>query len=157
MKLSRGALLAAIAASSAVVMILGGCGGAEGDAGPVTVTVVEGASAAAQPLVTPTKTSSDDVLVADSEGAEAAVAEEEAPSEACDGIIVPDVTGGDHQLAQDTMQAAGLYNLSEEDATGNGRLLLYDRNWTVVRQKPKAGGCVSEDTTIILYSKKDDE
>jgi hypothetical protein len=65
--------------------------------------------------------------------------------------------GLDHQLAQDTMQAAGLYNLSEEDATGQGRLLLYDRNWTVVSQDPPAGALVSEDQTIILRSKKDDE
>ena len=32
-------------------------------------------------------------------------------------IRVPNVVGIDHQLAQDTMQAAGLYNLAEEDAT----------------------------------------
>jgi hypothetical protein len=29
---------------------------------------------------------------------------------------------------EDRMQAAGLYNLDEEDATGQGRLLLWDRN-----------------------------
>ncbi|MDP8903849.1 MAG: PASTA domain-containing protein [Chloroflexota bacterium] len=63
----------------------------------------------------------------------------------------------DHQLAQDTMQAAGLYNLSEEDATGQDRLLLFDRNWTVVEQDPPAGTRVSEDQTIILRSKKDNE
>ena len=39
-------------------------------------------------------------------------------------ITVPDVVGKDHQLAQDTMQAAGLYSLAEEDATGQGRLLI---------------------------------
>ena len=52
---------------------------------------------------------------------------------------MPDVTGIDHQLAQDTMQAAGLYMLAEEDASGRGRMLLYDRNWTVVRQSPASG------------------
>jgi beta-lactam-binding protein with PASTA domain len=72
-------------------------------------------------------------------------------------IRVPNVVGKDHQLAQDTMQAAGLYNLSEEDATGQDRLLLWDRNWTVVSQDPPAGTLVSEDQTIILRSKKDDE
>lgn len=72
-------------------------------------------------------------------------------------IEVPDVVGEDHQLAQDTMQAAGLYNLSEEDATGQDRMLLYDRNWTVVSQDPPAGTLVSEDQTITLRSRKDDE
>jgi len=55
------------------------------------------------------------------------------------------------------MQAAGLYNLAEEDATGQGRLLLYDRNWTVVQQDPPAGTHVNDDTTITLRSKKDGE
>lgn len=72
-------------------------------------------------------------------------------------IRVPDVVGKDHQLAQDTMQAAGLYSLDEKDATGQGRLLLYDRNWTTVAQSPPAGSLVSPDTTITLSAKKDGE
>ena len=72
-------------------------------------------------------------------------------------IRVPDVIGMDHQRAQDTMQAAGLYILAEEDASGLGRMLLYDRNWTVVRQSPKAGKRVGENRTITLFSIKDDE
>ena len=58
-------------------------------------------------------------------------------------ITVPNVVGKDHQLAQDTMQAAGLYNLVEEDATGQDRMLLWDRNWTVVGQDPPGGTTVS--------------
>ena len=69
-------------------------------------------------------------------------------------IEVPNVVGQDHQLAQDTMQSAGLYNLSEEDATGQGRVLVLDRNWVVVEQEPPAGTMVSEDATITLRSKK---
>jgi beta-lactam-binding protein with PASTA domain len=71
--------------------------------------------------------------------------------------VVPDVVGLDHQLAQDTMQAAGLSNLSEEDATGQDRLLLWDRNWVVVSQSPPPGTRVSEDAAIVLRSKKDGE
>ena len=70
---------------------------------------------------------------------------------------VPDVVGNDHQLAQDTMQAAGFYALQEEDATGQGRSLFYDRNWTVVEQSPPGGTKASPDQTIVLRSKKDDE
>jgi len=72
-------------------------------------------------------------------------------------IKVPDVVGKDHQLAQDTMQEAGLFSLQEEDATGQGRALLYDRNWTTVSQDPPAGSLVSEDQTITLKAKKDGE
>ena len=67
-------------------------------------------------------------------------------------IRVPNVVGMDHQLAQDTMQASGLYMLAERDASGQARLLVYDRNWTVVRQSPKPGARVSEDRTITLNS-----
>ncbi|MDN3356302.1 PASTA domain-containing protein [Actinomadura sp. DC4] len=69
-------------------------------------------------------------------------------------IKVPAVVGRNHQLAQNTMQAAGLYNLREKDATGRGRLLIWDRNWVVVRQSPPAGRRVRPDTVITLYSKK---
>lgn len=78
------------------------------------------------------------------------------PPQAAEGIQVPDVVGEDHQFAQDAMQAAGLYNLAEVDATGQGRLLLWDRNWVVVAQSPTPGS-VSEDTTIVLRSKHDEE
>ena len=68
--------------------------------------------------------------------------------------VVPKVVGMDHQLAQDTMQAAGFYTLSEEDATGQGRALLYDRNWVVIGQSPKAGTKASQDVSVVLRSKK---
>jgi beta-lactam-binding protein with PASTA domain len=81
-----------------------------------------------------------------------------APVEAAPGpVAVPAVIGLDHQLAQDTMQAAGLYNLSEEDATGAGRMLILDRGWVVVGQVPAAGSQVASDATITLSSKKKGE
>jgi beta-lactam-binding protein with PASTA domain len=69
-------------------------------------------------------------------------------------IKIPAVVGKNHQLAQNTMQGAGLYNLREEDATGQGRLLIWDRNWVVVRQTPPAGRRVRPETVITLFSKK---
>jgi hypothetical protein len=68
--------------------------------------------------------------------------------------VVPNVVGMNHQLAQDTMQAAGYHNLTEEDATGQGRLLISDRNWVVVEQEPRPGTKAPSDKTIILRSKK---
>jgi len=73
------------------------------------------------------------------------------------GIVVPDVTGLDHQAAQDVMQGEGLWLLDEVDCTGQDRMLLWDRNWEVVRTDPPAGTRVSEDDTITLCSKKQGE
>src|SRR5687767_2509722 len=40
---------------------------------------------------------------------------------------IPNVKGKDLQFAQDTIQAAGFYAISEEDATGQARIPLWDR------------------------------
>lgn len=69
-------------------------------------------------------------------------------------ITVPNEAGKQHQAAQDDLQAHGLFNLAEEDATGQDRLLLVDRNWKVVSQSPAAGTKVPEDAAITLSSKK---
>jgi uncharacterized protein HemX len=72
-------------------------------------------------------------------------------------IVVPDVSGLDHQAAQDAMQGEGLWLLDEKDCTGQDRMLLFDRNWEVVSTDPPAGSHVTEDTTITLCSKKQGE
>lgn len=69
-------------------------------------------------------------------------------------ITVPIVIGMDHQHAQDTMQAAGLYNLREHDGSGEGRMLVWDRNWETISQDPPAGTTVSPDTVITLTAVK---
>jgi PASTA domain len=133
-------IIAAIVVAIGALALLTACGSTESASAPVveTVTVTETAEAAEQP--------------------QPAAAPAAAPAPAAQrSIEVPNVVGIDHQLAQDTMQAAGLYNLSEEDATGQDRLLIWDRNWTVVSQSPSPGSKVSEDQTIVLRSKKDDE
>lgn len=135
---------------STVVLLLpvaAGCGESTGSpaAETETVTVTEPASTPPETAEEPTPAPAAPETV------------EEPASTSNDTIRVPDVVGEDHQLAQDTMQAAGLYSLDEEDATGQGRMLLYDRNWTVVSQSPAAGTRVTEDRTITLRSKKDGE
>jgi len=72
-------------------------------------------------------------------------------------IVVPDVAGMNHQQAQDTMQAAGLYNLREVDGKGLGRLLVVDKNWVQTGQSPAAGTKVDPDTVITLTAVKNDE
>jgi hypothetical protein len=69
-------------------------------------------------------------------------------------VTVPDVSGMNHQDAQDTMQAAGLYNLAEVDGTGKGRMLLVDRNWVQTGQDPAAGSKVPADTKVTLTAIK---
>jgi beta-lactam-binding protein with PASTA domain len=71
------------------------------------------------------------------------------------GHVVPDVVGKDHQDAQNHLQAAGFYNLAEEDATGQGRNLVMDRNWVVVEQRPKAGSVLQPKERVLLRSKKE--
>jgi hypothetical protein len=66
----------------------------------------------------------------------------------------PDVVGMVHQTAQDTMQAAGLFMLREEDATGQGRMLINDRNWKTVAQSVAAGSVVDCNTAVTLAAKK---
>jgi len=67
---------------------------------------------------------------------------------------VPNEVGRNHQAAQDDLQAHGFFNLRERDCTGRGRLLLFDRNWKVVRQSPHAGARVSVNHAITLCSVK---
>ena len=69
-------------------------------------------------------------------------------------ITVPNVVGKDLQLAQDTMQAAGLYNLTSHDSTGQARLQVLDRNWVVTDQTPAAGSSVAADQLIDLGARK---
>lgn len=69
---------------------------------------------------------------------------------------LPNLTGVNHQTAQDALQAAGFFNLREKDASGKGRLLLLDRNWKVCRQEPGPGAHGVE-ITVTLYSVKQEE
>ncbi len=69
-------------------------------------------------------------------------------------IKVPDVSGMNHQDAQDAMQAAGLYNLREVDSSGKNRAMIIDRNWCQTGQDPKPGAMVAASTVITLYADK---
>lgn len=137
----------------AIALAASGCGSSTDSEQPaaqtVTVverTVVEKAAPAAKPKPAAAKPKP--------KPKPAAAKPKPAAAEAAGTIKVPDVVGANHQYAQDTMQDAGLYSLDEEDATGQGRMLIWDRNWEVVEQIPAAGTMVTEDTTILLRSKK---
>ncbi|MGM1059818.1 hypothetical protein [Saccharothrix sp. Mg75] len=73
---------------------------------------------------------------------------------AADTCTVPQVVGMVHQEAQDALQAAGLFRLLEEDATGQGRMVLVDRNWVTTAQSVPGGQVVDCGTDITLAAKK---
>ncbi|MEU3607032.1 hypothetical protein AB0E83_16505 [Streptomyces sp. NPDC035033] len=60
------------------------------------------------------------------------------------------------QLAQDTAQAAGFYGLASSDATGQGRMQILDRNWTICFQEPAPGQHLT-DVIVTVLAVKDDE
>ena len=72
-------------------------------------------------------------------------------------VPLPDAVGMDLQLAQDTMQAAGFYLLTSHDATGQERLQVLDRNWTVCDQSPAAGTPTATDVVVDFAAVKDGE
>ncbi|PRH77912.1 hypothetical protein C6N75_18005 [Streptomyces solincola] len=82
----------------------------------------------------------------------APAAETSAPTNAS----LPNLVGMDLQAAQDSAQAAGFFILDDQDASGQGRLQVMDRNWTVCSQQPTAGEHPA-DTKVILYAVKDFE
>lgn len=60
------------------------------------------------------------------------------------------MTGSQLQTAQDRAQSAGFTNLTSEDATGQGRAQLWDRNWRVCSQNPEPGEADPE--TLVVFS-----
>jgi hypothetical protein len=67
---------------------------------------------------------------------------------------VPNVVCKDLQAAQDTLQAAGFYNLGSEDGTGQGRSQLVDRNWVVIAQSAPAGSNPGPTARVVLTAVK---
>ena len=69
-------------------------------------------------------------------------------------VVMPDLHCMNHQDAQDKLQSLGLHNLGETDGTGQGRLLIIDRNWVVIKQSVDAGERIPLTTKVILTSVK---
>lgn len=73
---------------------------------------------------------------------------------AVEGGVIPNVVCKDLQTAQDTLQAAGFYNLGSADGSGQGRSQLIDRNWVVIKQSVPAGSNRGAGTRVVLTSVK---
>lgn len=132
----------ALGALAATVLLLTSCTAEAGTEPTKTVTVTATAAAEPQqPNEEPTE-KEDDVDVAASQ----------APASA----MLSDMTGKTLQVAQDSAQAEGFWILAEEDATGQSRIPLWDRGWTVCSQDPAAGEHDTE-TTVTFHVVKDTE
>jgi beta-lactam-binding protein with PASTA domain len=133
---------------------LGACGSSDTETTTV-VTVIQQAPAQTPSSAATTDAPSTSSDVSGGSGSAGSVSDQGTGGGSSGGkIAVPNEVGKQHQAAQDDLQAHGLFNLAEEDATGQGRMLIIDRNWQVVSQSPAAGTKVADDATITLKSKK---
>ncbi|MFE7273029.1 hypothetical protein [Streptomyces sp. NPDC057623] len=92
----------------------------------------------------------------DTDTTEAATPADDADEPESETATLPDLAGQDLQAAQDAAQAAGFFVLDDQDASGQSRLQVFDRNWTVCSQEPEAGTHPT-DTPVTLFAVKDDE
>lgn len=137
-----------LAAVLSLALVVVGCSTPDGTASDPAPSTAPSAPAPVEPVAPTTPAApATSAAAAPSEAGPTAAA----TPETC---TVPNVVGLVHQQAQDTMQAAGLYLLREEDATGQGRLLVMDRNWRTTAQSVPAGQVVDCTTAITLSAKK---
>lgn len=153
-----------MAVCTAGALALSACGSSDQTA-TVTERVVTKTVQAAAPTTTEAAVTTEAVAAADPvekpkpkkhhpKKARAETRTASASSRDADCIVLPDVTGMNHQKGQDVIRAKGLLNIRDKDATGKGRFLIIDSNWLGVRQTPSGGTCVGLLTKITLYAKK---
>ena len=70
--------------------------------------------------------------------------------------IMPSVICMNLQAAQDLIQANGVFFSRSEDATGQGRMQISDRNWIVVDQRPPAGTVFTEGEAVLSVVQLDE-
>lgn len=70
--------------------------------------------------------------------------------------VMPDVMCQNLQDAQDEIQRAGVFFSRSDDASGQARSQVIDRNWVVVAQTPAAGESVGEMEAILSVVKTDE-
>ncbi|MCT7356006.1 PASTA domain-containing protein [Streptomyces sp. 15-116A] len=126
-----------------------------------TLTACEGTEATGTSKPDTADQKTDDQATADTEpGTDTETTESDTADDADAGTAetaeLPDLVGLDLQAAQDEAQAAGFYVLDDQDASGQNRLQVLDRNWTVCSQEPEAGTHPT-DTQVTLFAVKDTE
>jgi hypothetical protein len=79
----------------------------------------------------------------------APVAGTAAPAPTAVRVPMPDVTCMNLQDAQNAIQVAGVFFSRSDDATGQGRAQIVDRNWVVVSQTPAPGALIGEGDAVL--------
>jgi hypothetical protein len=69
-------------------------------------------------------------------------------------FTMPNLRGQILQTAQDKLQGLGSFLLFQKDASGMGRMQLFDRQWRVCRQDPQTGVKTSITDFVTLWSVK---
>ena len=64
--------------------------------------------------------------------------------------------GTDLQTAQDLVQDAGVFLSLSEDATGQSRTQVIDRNWTVVASSPSPGTPIQDGDPLFMVLKDEE-
>ncbi|MFI2632611.1 PASTA domain-containing protein [Streptomyces collinus] len=134
----------AAALAAAALLTLTACEGTDTTSSNKPDTATQDTSDQTKQEPTPTDTEETDTDTSDADAGAAESAE------------LPNVVGQDLQAAQDAAQAAGFYVLNDQDASGQKRLQVFDRNWTVCSQEPEAGTHPT-DTKVTLFAVKDGE
>lgn len=70
---------------------------------------------------------------------------------------MPDVVCMGLQDAQDEIQDHGVFFSKSEDASGDGRRQLFDRNWIVVAQSPAPGEEIGEGEAVLSVVKTNED
>jgi hypothetical protein len=82
-------------------------------------------------------------------------------SGAASGWVMPNLVGTDLQSAQDAIQSVtddGIWYTHSHDATGAGRMQLWDRDWKVCSQNVAPGASIHSGTSITFdVVKRDSE
>ncbi|MFJ9849593.1 hypothetical protein [Streptomyces sp. NPDC101150] len=121
------------------------------DASPApTVTVTETVTETATPEAPESTAIEEDTDTPDP----TPTSEDTEDEETSDKAELPDFTGKQLQAAQDGAQGAGFYFLDSDDATGQGRMQLWDRNWQVCSQEPAGGESYSTDETVTFHNRE---
>ncbi|CAL9301173.1 PASTA domain-containing protein [Streptomyces sp. SudanB91_2054] len=139
----------AAALAAAAMLALTACEGTEDTSSSKPDTATEASNSPAKQEETPAETAETDTDTSESDTDAGA-------ADTAETGTLPDLVGQDLQAAQDAAQAAGFYALDDQDASGQGRLQVMDRNWTVCSQEP-AAGTHPTDTPVTLYAVKDTE
>jgi pyruvate/2-oxoglutarate dehydrogenase complex dihydrolipoamide acyltransferase (E2) component len=154
-KPSKGQLIAgtiiAVFAIGGITSILGGGSDTAAPAAPAPISV-----AADQPKAhadAPAEAKSEAPAPAPVAPAEAPAPVAPAPAEAPAVHYMPDVVGMNLQDAQDKIQEAGVWFSRSEDATGQGRMQVLDRDWTVLSQNIEPGTPFTEGEAVLSVKK----